>query len=775
MATDVTVLYLARLQDGIEEIVGFLRSYISNTTKIEHTLVVIVKGTDQENECAIVQSVLDSHSIKANLIWLSDEIGFDIDAYKWVTSDLNIQTELILCLKTSSKICSPDWLEKYLVLFSNDSVGLVGATGSYESLQSSWHAILNAQQKFFTGTLPFNALSGWKWIIGEHNGFFKLTAINSFFHSRRILERFKFRIVTGMQSNHDSVRERYIKVTRENEVFSFIKEFPLFPNPHIRTSGFMIRISDFNSLRFDSTGLKTDSSKFESGYSSLTRQIVEKNKEVLVLGADGRGYNIDEWEESGTFRNLDQTNLLISDNRTDDYPQMTTAVKKTHRIITWGKNEKLVEVDFSSQKPKKLEVQIPSFKLPSISIVIPTHNGNRLILETVTTVLNQSYPNLDLIVFDNASTTPISETLNHLDDIRLKIYRNDEFLSVTDSWNTAINFATSDYVMLFGDDDGLAPDFSVDFARYVKEFDKPDVFYSNLFQAIYPGVKGDQGVGEFRFHPVCQQLEDRQQPIFLDKLSRRTMVNNSLGLRRDFFYNMPSFIVKRSFLEEIRINGKVFLGPFPDYYIANMLFEYADDLLLVPKPLSFQGISQSSFGHSLMTGTTENGFKRLGESHELSNLRSKFAIHKIVHSNYVDEYVLTMLQLQEQLSRTPFRVDLKRYRKITIFNKIKYCISHSHFDGKKDLISKIVASLRASGKLRLIDYVFVTRMGILFVLASKFPRIFYRDLELLQHELQIMQYQPDTFTFTELSPHSPIDTFKHIAIIQTSRKQKIFS
>ena len=66
-------------------------------------------------------------------------------------------------------------------------------------------------------------------------------------------------------------------------------------------------------------------------------------------------------------------------------------------------------------------------------------------------------------------------------------------------------------------------------------------------------------------------------------------------------------------------------------------------------------------------------------------------------------------------------------------------------------------------------------MGVLFVLASKFPRIFYRDLELLQHELQIMQYQPVTFTFSELSPHSPIDTFKYIAIIQTSRKQEIFS
>jgi hypothetical protein len=83
---------------------------------------------------------------------------------------------------------------------------------------------------------------------------------------------------------------------------------------------------------------------------------------------------------------------------------------------------------------------------------------------------------------------------------------------VTESWNKAIDFASSDYVMLFGDDDGLAPNFSDDFAKYITDFEQPDVLYANLFQAIYPGVKGKNTESEFKFH-ICFTIKENTVEI----------------------------------------------------------------------------------------------------------------------------------------------------------------------------------------------------------------------------------------------------------------------
>jgi hypothetical protein len=115
------------------------------------------------------------------------------------------------------------------------------------------------------------------------------------------------------------------------------RDFHPFPNPHIRTNGFMIERTTMLDLRFDGERTKMDSLRFESGKAGMTRQILGRGLEALIVGRDGRGYEPDEWYESRTFRSGEQENLLIGDNRTRQYADGDESFRAFLRQLAWGR------------------------------------------------------------------------------------------------------------------------------------------------------------------------------------------------------------------------------------------------------------------------------------------------------------------------------------------------------------------------------------------------------------------------------------------------------
>lgn len=767
----VAVCYLARLSSDPTEIERFLVSYVSNQTKVKHSLIIIAKGESRSKDLEDTDRMLKRFKIEAITYWVSDTIGYDIHAYKTIFDQVNSRFDFFIFLKTSSQITSPQWLEVYLNSFNDAEVGIVGATASYESLNSSWHAILNAQNKFFAGEIGYIEALHWIWILSPNGSKLKLFAVNTYFHLKKFVKKGILYMAINEHELLSQAREAFLRATSDGQAFNFLKDFPLFPNPHIRTSAFMIRTSTLNLINFELSSDRTSVAKFESGSNSLTNQIQALGLKAVVVGVNQKTYDLLEWKSSETFRELEQRNLVISDNRTDDYKNMDTRVRNTHQSITWGNRNVVMGVNFKFDSESFSEIN-PDVNPPMVSIVIPSHNGNSMIRETINTVLKQSYENLEIIVFDNASQPPLQPELLEISDPRLKLTRSSDFLSVTESWNAAIDLASGDYVMLFGDDDGLAPNFSKDFSDYIKLYDCPEVIYSNIFQVIYPGVKEMKSKCEFKFHPVAEVLEDLKSPKYLDMEERTKMVKDSLNLKRSFFYNMPSFIVKKSLLNELKVNGKVFVGPFPDYYIANVLFAKAKKLLIAPNPISFQGISKKSFGHSLMTNTTETGFKRLGFDTSSIDARKVFEPVQIKRSRYVDEFVLTMIQVEKILNKSDLKVNLARYRRITLYAIITEYSRDKGSERKIQFLIGLVRIIMKSGSIKNSEYFFVLRvLGVMF-LALKFPNKFMWLFVEIQKTFNIMKYSPLNKIYRNARTTNPNKTYDFILNINNADKSK---
>lgn len=114
------------------------------------------------------------------------------------------------------------------------------------------------------------------------------------------------------------------------------KQFPDFPNYHLRTNAFMSSRETLRMLRLPTLHTKEDAHGFESGVGGLTWQLLAMNKRVLVVGCDGEAYEKEQWPASRTFRSGRQKNLLVADNQTRLFEQADSETRRRLAALAWG-------------------------------------------------------------------------------------------------------------------------------------------------------------------------------------------------------------------------------------------------------------------------------------------------------------------------------------------------------------------------------------------------------------------------------------------------------
>ena len=102
-----------------------------------------------------------------------------------------------------------------------------------------------------------------------------------------------------------------------------------------------------------------------------------------------------------------------------------------------------------------------------ISVVIPIYNHANIFLQTLQSIINQTYNNYEIIVGDNASTDNLSNLIKKFKSEKLKYIRFHKYVSGPENFIRTIAKAKGQIIFLLGADDIIAPNF---FERIIKEF-----------------------------------------------------------------------------------------------------------------------------------------------------------------------------------------------------------------------------------------------------------------------------------------------------------------
>lgn len=300
------------------------------------------------------------------------------------------------------------------------------------------------------------------------------------------------------------------------------------------------------------------------------------------------------------------------------------------------------------------------------SVLLPTRNRLDLLTYAIETVRRQDYADWEVIVSDNFSEEDIAGYIRSLNDPRIKYYRTEKFIPVTDNWNKALEKSDGDYVIMLGDDDCLMQGYFSELSKVIEEHNAPDLLYTSAFLYAYPGVMPGIPDGFLRSYSQGKMFRSAHEPFWLDKSEAIELAHQSINFKMRFDYNMQFSLVKRKLIQKLERQGEFYQSPYPDYYASNAMMLKAERILVVPYPLVTIGISPKSFGFYYFNNSESKGnafLKNLPDPEMVARLQkiilpgtdmntSWLLSMETLANNFADEYDI--------------RVNYQRYRMLQI-------------------------------------------------------------------------------------------------------------
>lgn len=109
--------------------------------------------------------------------------------------------------------------------------------------------------------------------------------------------------------------------------------------------------------------------------------------------------------------------------------------------------------------------------MPKVSILLPTYNSALFLDEAITSALNQTFTDFELIIVDNCSTDNSYDVIaKYLHDKRVRYYKNETNIGVIGNFNKCLSYASGEYIKLLCSDDKFHPEAIRKFVAVMEQF-----------------------------------------------------------------------------------------------------------------------------------------------------------------------------------------------------------------------------------------------------------------------------------------------------------------
>ena len=118
---------------------------------------------------------------------------------------------------------------------------------------------------------------------------------------------------------------------------------------------------------------------------------------------------------------------------------------------------------------------------PKVSIITPSYNQGEYLEETILSVLNQTYGNIEYIVIDGGSTDNSVDIIRKYEE-RITFWCSEKDKGQADAINKGLKRATGDMVCWINSDDVLYPNFVEKFVNHFVSHPDVDFLYGDVEQ-----------------------------------------------------------------------------------------------------------------------------------------------------------------------------------------------------------------------------------------------------------------------------------------------------
>lgn len=187
---------------------------------------------------------------------------------------------------------------------------------------------------------------------------------------------------------------------------------------------------------------------------------------------------------------------------------------------------------------------------PLVSICVPTYNSAKFLRKSLDSIVNQTYPNREIIVSDNASTDNTEEIIKeYVKKYNIKYYKNERNIGGEANFSKCIQLANGDYTAIYHSDDVYMPNI---IQKQVQVFESNTSVGAVFTRAEFINIH-DKIIGESKL-PV--ELSDKRiycfSEIFLSILSNLN------------FLICPSAMVRSKIYKELAPFNKDMFGTSAD-------------------------------------------------------------------------------------------------------------------------------------------------------------------------------------------------------------------